>query len=222
MTAAAKNQERTDEALMIRAQADDTNDFAALYDRHSFRALCVAEAICRDHSRAEDVVQEGFLAIWRSRGSYRPATGSFQAWSMRIVQNRAIDSYRQKAARPRTETIGFESNPWPPDDDSPTPHDAALASSDHDELFESLRRLPEAQAEVIVLAFYGELTHLEIAAQLCLPTGTVKGRMRLGLERMRYEMDTSATGSRRSAQPSNSATAGPLPLPPRADQVGTN
>ncbi|HET7510622.1 MAG TPA: sigma factor [Solirubrobacterales bacterium] len=159
--AALKESEQTDEALMARAQAGDTDAFAQLYDSYSERALRIARAICRDQGRAEKAVQEGFLAIWRSRADFRPGPDSFLAWSMKIVKHRAIE---------------------------------AVAQSEHEGLIASLRQLPEAQAEVIVLAFFGELSHSEIAALLDLPSGTVKGRMRLGLEKLRQEMEVADAG----------------------------
>jgi len=181
--------EQTDEALMARVREDDADAFGRLFDRHAERAFRIAHAICRDRTRAEDAVQEGFLAIWRGRASYRPDTGSFQAWSMRIVKNRAIDSSRHVAAHPRTQSSDAYDDRPQADPDSVTPQDEMIARSQRDELLGSLGRLPEAQAEVIVLAFYGELSHSEIAARLGLPPGTVKGRMRLGLEKLRREMD---------------------------------
>jgi RNA polymerase sigma-70 factor (ECF subfamily) len=189
MAPALEAREQTDEALMIRVQADDTDAFAELYDRHAERAFRIARAICRDHSRAEDTVQEAFLAIWRGRADYRPAAGSFRAWAMKVVKNRAIDSSRLIAARPQTQASELDGNRPQVDPDSTTPQAEAIAHSERDDLFAPLRRLPEAQAEVIVLAFYGELSHSEIATQLDLPPGTVKGRMRLGLEKLRSEMD---------------------------------
>ena len=191
MSPTLKDKEQTHEALMIRAQAGDTGAFAQLYDRHAKRAFLIAQAVCRDSSRAEDAVQEGFLAVWRKRANYRAETGSFRAWSMKIVQNRAIDSYRNAAARPPAQAGESEVDRPRADVDSSTPQEKVVAHSERDELLASLRRLPEAQVEVIVLAFYGELSHSEIAAQLDLPAGTVKGRMRLGLEKLRREMDVS-------------------------------
>jgi RNA polymerase sigma-70 factor (ECF subfamily) len=189
MSPVLRDEEQSDEVLMLRAQENDTDAFAQLYDRYAERALRIARAICRDRSRAEDAVQEGFLAIWRSRGGYRPDAGSFQAWSMKIVKNRAIDSSRHTGSRPRTQTSDAHDDQPQADRASLTPQDEVVAQSDREELLASLRRLPEAQVEVILLAFYGELSHSEIAAQLDLPAGTVKGRMRLGLEKLRREMD---------------------------------
>ena len=157
---------RTDEALMSRAQAGDIDAFAELYDRHAERALRVARSICRDPGPAEAAVLEGFLAIWRSRAGYGDRGAGFQAWSMQAVTSRAIDSLRDAAVRP-------------PD---------RIGGGEHEEPLASLRRLPEALVEVIVLAVYGELSHSEIAAQLGLEAGTVEGRTRLGLEKLRREM----------------------------------
>lgn len=171
---------------MASAQADDTEAFAQLYDRHATRAFRVACAVCGDTSHAEDVVQEGFLAIWRNRASFRPETGTFQAWSMKIVKNRAIDFSRRAASRPPMQRADWDQREPPDIDSSPvSPQDQVIARSESEALLASLGRLPKAQAEVIVLAYYGELSHTEIAAQLGLPTGTVKGRMRLGLEKLR-------------------------------------
>jgi RNA polymerase sigma-70 factor (ECF subfamily) len=180
--------EQSDEALMACAQDNDANAFAQLYDRHARRAFRVARAVCRDASRAEDAVQEGFLAIWRNRANYLPQIGTFQAWSMKIVQNRAIDSYRNAATRPPPQA-GARSEETPaPDAVSASPQDEAIARSESEVLRASLHRLPKAQAKVIALAFYGGLSHAEIATQLDLPKGTVKGQMRLGLEKLRSQM----------------------------------
>jgi RNA polymerase sigma-70 factor, ECF subfamily len=81
---------------MRRVQADDPSAFGELYDRHAGRAWSVARAICHDAGRAEDAVQEGFLAVWRTQDSYRSERGSVQAWLMTIVRNRAIDATRRE------------------------------------------------------------------------------------------------------------------------------
>ncbi len=178
----------SDEALMVRVQADDRGAFQQLYDRHAEGALFVARAVCRDTGRAEDAVQEGFLSIWKGRADYRPGAGSFRAWSMRIVQNRAIDSVRASAARPPAQAVAETPQA---DLNTASTSDRAVARIEGEELLASLRRLPAAQSEVIVLAFYGQLTHSEIATQLAVPPGTVKGRMRLGLEKLRHELGAS-------------------------------
>lgn len=171
---------------MTRLQNGDTDAFAELYDRHAVRAFRVARAICHDTGRAEDAVQEGFLAIWASRAQFSPENGSFRAWSMSIVKNRAVDSYRAAASRPPLQPTETQAERH--DAESKSVQDQVLARSETDAMLVSLRALPTAQAEVIALAFFGELSHSEIAAQLDLPPGTVKGRMRLGLEKLRRQM----------------------------------
>jgi RNA polymerase sigma-70 factor (ECF subfamily) len=175
---------------MVRVQADDAGAFAELYDRHAARAFRVARVVCHDTGRAEDAVQEGFLSVWRQRAQFRPEAGPFQAWSMRIVHNRAIDSCRNAAARPQLRAGEPEAER--PDTVSPSPLDEAIARIGTDAMLVSLRGLPEAQAEVITLAFFGELSHSEIATQLALSPGTVKGRMRLGLAKLRMQMTVPA------------------------------
>ena len=175
-----------DEGLMMRVQRNDTAAFAELYDRHAIRMFRVTRAICRDAGRAEDSVQESFLAIWRARASFHPDRGSFVTWSTTVARRRAIDSHR-RAARPQNRTAELGADPT--DHSSVSPPAEAIAREESDSLKDSLRGLPEAQAKVIILAFYGGLTHSEIAARLSLPAGTVKGRMRLGLEKLRREIE---------------------------------
>lgn len=187
MSAAAESSRagalESDEELMVRVQADDPAAFGVLYDRHYPRAMAVVRSVCRDIGRAEDAVQEGFLTVWRSRSSYRPARGSFRAWAMTMMRHRAIDSVRSEAASMRPPLAAVErldaiAAPGSVQQD-------AMDKSQGDALRASLTGLPDAQAEVIALAFYGGLSHSEIATQLGLPTGTVKGRMRLGLDKLR-------------------------------------
>lgn len=176
----------SDEALMRRVQRDETAAFEVLYDRHSGQALGVARSVCFDAGRAEDAVQESFLSIWRSRERYRPEAGSFRAWAMTIVKHRAIDSGRTAASRPQLAEIQSEL----PDTATASAADEVVARDQANMLRRSLQGLPDGQSEVIALAFFGELSHSEIASQLGLPLGTVKGRMRLGLEKLRTRMET--------------------------------
>ncbi len=181
---------QSDEELMGGVQAGDPGAFGELYDRHAALALRVARTVDRHRSRAEDAVQEGFLSIWRSRMDYRPDVGPFQGWAMAIIRHRAVDSFRSESAGHRPQPADVKG--VIPDMSSGSMQDAAIARSEGDALRASLKRLPPAQAEVIALAFFGELSHSEIAAQLSLPEGTVKGRMRLGLSKLRSQMQRAA------------------------------
>jgi RNA polymerase sigma-70 factor (ECF subfamily) len=183
----------TDDELMQKVRRGDTLAFAELYDRHGGRALRVARSLCREH--AEEVVQESFLAIWGARASFEAAAGSsFRAWAMTIVRNRAIDSLRQNRRR-------FGDQPF--EDHmadalaAPGPDAQAFAEREMERglIFEGLDTLPLPQREAVVLAFFGGLSHGEIAQHLRLPPGTVKGRLRLGLSRLREAVEPQAVSA---------------------------
>jgi RNA polymerase sigma-70 factor (ECF subfamily) len=178
--------ETSDEALMVLAQADDALAFAELYGRHADDARRIAGGICHDLGGAEEAVQDGFFSIWKSRADYRPHRGSFKVWSMRIVRNRAIDSYRLAESRPGLADAEAAEDSVEVDA-AALPLNVVIAEFERMRLLEALRRLPDRQAEVLVLAFYGDLSQTEIASRLAIPTGTAKGRMRLGLEKLRVE-----------------------------------
>lgn len=167
--------------------ADDQDAFASLYDRYAPRAFRMARSVCADPVRAEEAVQEGFLSIWRGRANFDSSGCSFSAWSMKVVRNAAIDAVRHDTAekRPRITAQQLQT----PKSLAASPEDQVIARDKADRLRATLATLPEAQAEVIELAFFGELSHGEIAQQLDLPRGTVKGRMRLGLEKLRSRLE---------------------------------
>lgn len=166
--------------------ANDREAFGCLYDRYEHRAFRVARSVCLNPARAEEAVQEAFLSIWRARARFecRQGENSFGAWLMTIVRRAAIDAVRHDRARPRL----VAERPVTGDSRTSSPEDQAIARETGEGLRATLARLPEAQAEVIQLAFFGELSHSEIARQLDLPPGTVKGRMRLGLKKLRTGM----------------------------------
>ena len=180
-------QRLADEDLMTLVDGKNPDAFEVFYERHGAPAYALALRIAGDAQLAEDVTQEAFLSIWRSRAGYDRARGSVRSWSLGIVRNRAIDALRRAATpAPRLDL----------DDD------AALESQRSAELTdaEAIRRetarqvrgalggLPREQSEVIELAYFGGFSHSEIAEMLGMPLGTVKGRMRLGLEKVRASL----------------------------------
>ena len=173
-----------DVQLMRRVQAGDSEAFGALYDRFGARAHAVARAVGRD-AHADDIVQEAFLSVWRSRAVFRPEQGTVLAWVMGIVRNRAIDSIRRQGRHDerRASAEGIEER-------LPAPGDMESHITEREEaarLRGALAHLPATQRDVIAFAFFGELSAPEIAAELSLPLGTVKGRMRLGLNKLRAD-----------------------------------
>lgn len=177
---------RDDRRLIERIAAGNADALGDLYDRYCARAYRVARSVCRDDGRAEDAVQEAFLSVWRTSGAYRPQMGTVAAWLLSVVRNRAIDLSRRNGrhADRRTGADLLDAKPAAIDVAA-----EAVASADAPRLRALLEQIPEAQREVIVLAFYGHLTHLEIADHLDLPPGTVKGRMRLGLQKLRLDIE---------------------------------
>jgi RNA polymerase sigma-70 factor (ECF subfamily) len=175
-----------DEELMQLVQDGDPRAFELLYDRHGGAAFSLAYRMVGDRAAAEDIVQEAFLSVWRSRVRYQPARGSVRTWVLGIVHHRAIDGLRRNLVhqRRRASAEGIEEI-----------HEAAERTDVEAARREEARtvraamdELPGEQLQVIELAYFGGFTHTQIAEMLEMPVGTVKGRMRLGLEKLRRQL----------------------------------
>lgn len=176
-----------DEDLISMVGDEDPDAFAALYDRHSRAAFSLGYRIMGQRQTAEDLVQEVFLKVWRSATSYRAERGSVRTWILSIVHHRGIDQLRATASRQRTKDR-FEA-----DAEKSQPSEAfaeTWKNSQRDQVREALKTLPEEQLKVLELAYFSGYTHLEISELMNLPLGTVKGRMRLGLKKMRDYFDS--------------------------------
>jgi RNA polymerase sigma-70 factor (ECF subfamily) len=158
-------------------------DLETLYDLHHRKALGLAYRLLGDAGEAEEVVQEVFLAAWRSGHTYDAARGSTQTWILSMVRNRSIDVLRARKRRP----VAQLAEGADPVDTSDVPGEAAIAV-DADAARQALESLPPEQKQCLELAYFGGLSHSEIAAQVAAPVGTVKGRIRLGLDRLRVLM----------------------------------
>jgi RNA polymerase sigma-70 factor (ECF subfamily) len=171
-----------DEALMALVATDDRDAFALLYERHVRASMVLATRVCLRRVIAEEVVQEAFLSLWRSRRNFDPSRGSLRAWVFGIVRNRAIDVRRENVAHEVADANirGVEDLLEAPER---TDHEVGRRERAR-ELRVALDDLPAEQSRVITLAYYGGYTHTEIATMLDTPIGTVKGRMRLGLRKM--------------------------------------
>jgi RNA polymerase sigma-70 factor (ECF subfamily) len=173
-----------DEDLMPLVERKDPSAFELVYDRHGGAAYSLAYRIVGDSGTAEDVTQEAFLSLWRSGARYDRARGSVRTWLLGVVRNRAIDALRREATRAPTVELQLERLP----DQGPYTEltDAeALRQEAAREVRGALRMLPADQLKVIELAYFGGLSHSEIAEALGMPLGTVKGRMRLAMEKIR-------------------------------------
>jgi RNA polymerase sigma-70 factor, ECF subfamily len=182
-----KAERLADEELMPLVGRKDPEAFEVLYDRHGGVAYSLAYRIVGDRAAAEEVTQEAFISVWRSGARFDAARGSVRSWLLSVVRNRAIDFLRSKAGK--APKLDF-------DDDSvleqrpaaERTEEEALRRETAGEIRGALGKLPGEQSKVIELAYFGGFSHSEIAEILGLPIGTVKGRMRLGLEKIRGEL----------------------------------
>jgi RNA polymerase sigma-70 factor (ECF subfamily) len=178
--------ELADEELMQLVGDGEARAFEVVFDRHGGASFSLAYRICGRRAMAEDAVQEAFLSLWRSGARYESTRGSVRSWVLAVVHHRAIDALRRGMVRDGRD-VGEEGIA------------ERVAASDSTEC-EVLRRdeahtvhgalatLPPEQRAVIELAYFGGFTHVQIAEMLELPVGTVKGRMRLGLTKLRLAL----------------------------------
>src|ERR687884_370345 len=170
------------EDLISLVEEADAEAFATLYDRHSRAAFSLAYRMMGDRQAAEDLVQDAFLKVWRNASSYRAERGSVRTWILSIVHNRGIDQLRSQASRRRTQDRIEAAAP------RSQPSEAfaeTWRNSQRDQVREALNTLPPEQLKILELAYFSGYTHVEISDLLGLPLGTVKGRMRLGLKKVR-------------------------------------
>jgi RNA polymerase sigma-70 factor (ECF subfamily) len=175
-----------DEDLMQLVRRGDADAFEVVYGRHSTVAFSLAYRMTQSRNAAEDVVQDAFLSLWRSGARYDRSRGSVRTWILGIVHNRAIDALRRATVhdRRRASDEGIEERFA-----AAERTDVEVARRDEArELRDALATLPDEQSRVIELAYFGGFSHSEIASMLDTPIGTVKGRMRLGLQKMRGEL----------------------------------
>jgi RNA polymerase sigma-70 factor (ECF subfamily) len=176
-----------DEDLMELVHTGEIRAFEVIFDRHSAVAFSLAYRMCGRRTMAEDVVQEAFLSLWRTGARYDPARGSVRTWVLSAVHNRAIDAFRRESPRQRLQVDDEGAAERLPD---PMRTDVeAERRDDARRIREALQALPSDQRQVIELAYFGGFSHTQIAELLELPAGTVKGRMRLGLGKLRTAFD---------------------------------
>jgi RNA polymerase sigma-70 factor, ECF subfamily len=187
-----------DENLISFVGKGDAEAFTILYDRHSHAAFSLAYRVMGERQAAEDLVQDTFLKLWRSATSYRPERGSVRTWLLSIVRNRGIDQIRSQASRRRTQETFEASAP------RSQPSEAfaeTLRNSQRNQVREALDTLPPEQLKILELAYFSGYTHVQISELVDVPLGTMKGRMRLGLKKMRDYFDHPKLTRRQEARP---------------------
>lgn len=162
-----------------------------LYDRYGRLAYSLALRVLGDAQAAEDVVQESFLAVWRRAAGYREERGSLRTWVCSIVHHRALDRLRGRAGHARSElpleaaqeTTGL-TDTW----------DAVALELERDDIKRALGDLPPEQRQTIELAYFGGYSQSEISDLLRVPLGTVKGRTRMALRKLRTSLESRGAG----------------------------
>jgi len=167
-------------ALVIRRQE---HALGQLYDRYGRLVYTIALRITGDRQTAEEVVQDVFQNIWQAAGSFQSGIGQFSSWLLGIARHRAIDATRSKRERARTREQTLDTS-FPISDGSDIERDVAQSML-RDTVRAALQELPTSQRQAVELAYYGELTRVEIAERLGEPLGTIKTRLRLGLIKLR-------------------------------------
>jgi RNA polymerase sigma-70 factor (ECF subfamily) len=185
----ADSAQPSDAALLAQARAGDAAAFAVVYDRHAAAAYSLAHRMTHARSTAQDVVQESFLSLWRS-DNYCADKGSLRNFVLGIVRNRAIDALRRERRRGTQERSDEAAVAGLSARDRT---DEEVEQRDAQRLLRAaLASLPETQRRALELAFFEGLTHAEIAQRLDAPIGTIKGRIRLGLTKLRAEIDAAS------------------------------
>jgi RNA polymerase sigma-70 factor (ECF subfamily) len=172
-----------DEDLMQLVHDGEAGAFEVIFDRHASAAFSLAYRMCGRRTMAEDVVQEAFLSLWRSGTRYDRARGSVRSWVLGVVHNRAIDALRRGLVKDSRNVAdeGIAEKLVEPE----LTEAVVERRDDAQRVRGALAELPVDQRQVIELAYFGGFTHTQIAEMLALPAGTVKGRMRLGLTKLR-------------------------------------
>jgi RNA polymerase sigma-70 factor, ECF subfamily len=202
--------EQSDELLLAAIGRGETDALGRLYDRYNRLAIAVAYRVLGDRNAAEDTVHDAFLSVWRRVDSFDPSRGSARGWLLTIVRNAAVDRRRGRHAHSRQ--------------DSPLDAVSFRLATDGEETFalvaasvaatrvrDALVLLPSEQREAIELAYFGGLTHQEIAERTGAALGTVKGRMRLGLHKLRAALSDMLPPDAPAPPPSDME-----PVPPEA------
>jgi RNA polymerase sigma-70 factor, ECF subfamily len=187
-----------DENLISFVGQGDAEAFTILYDRHSHAAFSLAYRMMGERQASEDLTQDAFLKLWCSATSYRPERGSVRTWRLSIVRNRGIDQIRSQASRRRTQEKIEASAP------RSQPSEAfaeTWRNSQRDQVRQALNTLPPEQLKILELAYFSGYTHLQISELVDVPLGTVKGRMQLGLKKIRDYFDCPKLPRRQEARP---------------------
>ncbi len=184
----------TDEGLMGRVARGDAHAFEVIYERHHGQAFSVARRIMGPGGGAEEATQEAFLSLWRGAASFNPERAALRTWLFTLVRHRSIDSLRRRG----THTALHQELSQDAVERIEAPErteDQVLAIHERDRARRLVAELPPEQREVINLAYFSGYTQTEIATEIGVPLGTVKGRARLALGKLRHAAGREASAA---------------------------
>lgn len=170
---------RAEVALVRRVAVRDADALRLLYERHGRLVYSFALRITAEPGLAEECTQDVFLTLWRRADRYDSTRAALTTWLLAIARNRAIELVRQHRRRPEARAE------VEPTDEAPDTADLVAAADEAQIVAEALAELPDEQLDVVRLSYFDGLSHAEIAEVIGIPLGTVKGRMRLALSRLR-------------------------------------
>jgi len=187
--------EPVDDVLLVRrVESGDSDALRALYDRYSGIVFGMTYRLLGDRQAAEECTQDVFVSVWRTARSYEPNRARVSTWLLTIARKRAIDATRRRAARPVDPHEDVRSV-----DESPDTADVVSTADEASRVAAAMAELPDPQREALSLAYFDGLSHTEIAERLDIPVGTVKGRIRLALDRLRAIAPKYALGAEAEA-----------------------
>jgi RNA polymerase sigma-70 factor (ECF subfamily) len=173
-----------DEEIIVRLKDGESWAMSVLYDRYARLVFSLALKILNDRGAAEETVQEVFVKVWKRSRDFDAKRGKFSSWLTGIAHNHAIDEMRRRRVRPSASENDDDAMDTVLDD-GPAPLDLAMQSMEHRRIVDALCGIPEEQRRAIEMAYFEGLTQQEISNKLGQPLGTVKTRMRLGMQKLR-------------------------------------
>jgi len=186
LAASAPPAESADEELVRRVGLGDTAALEALYGRYARVVYSFAVRIVGDGQTAEEILQEAFVRTWTQAGTFRIVRGNYASWLLSITHNLAIDELRRRQRRPqRVDAVDGNDALFGLVDEATNVEEAAEASALRERVAQAMSRLPDAQRIAVELAFYRGMSQREIAAYLDEPLGTIKTRLRLGMQKLK-------------------------------------
>jgi RNA polymerase sigma-70 factor, ECF subfamily len=173
-----------DDEVIAHLRAGDGWAMSVLYDRYARLVFSLSLRILNDRGAAEETVQEVFVKVWKRCGEYDTRRGKFSSWLTGIAHNHAIDELRRRRVRPSA-SEGDDDAMDSVVDDTPAPLDLALQSLERRRIVDALKEIPNEQRRAIEMAYFEGFTQQEISGKLGEPLGTVKTRMRLGMQKLK-------------------------------------